>query len=163
MSGRAPPPHCQSIHVVALGGIYGDSDAALLLVVTNAASSSGSGRSCDLLCFFWRRDLVLASLHFFLCSDLRASVAWEGSRSCPPALLNALCFSFLLMATAADLIVPSVSFLSTTQTTVVAVQGSMRERDVPGSTTAKMSGRRRSESCSLLWKEKQPSFSYWDA
>jgi hypothetical protein len=75
-----------------------------------------------------------------------------------------MCFVFLLlMAAAADLIVPSVSFLSTTQTIVAAVQGSVRERDVPGSTAAKMSGKRRSDSCSLLWKEKQPSFSYWDA
>ncbi|KAL5664081.1 hypothetical protein ACJX0J_024189, partial [Zea mays] len=72
--------------------------------------------------------LVLAFLRFFLCSDLRASVAREGSRSCPPALLNVL-----------YLIVPSVSFLSTTQTIVAAVQGSVRERDVPGSTAAKMS------------------------
>jgi hypothetical protein len=56
MSGHAPPPHCRSIHAVPLGGIYGDSDTALLLVVTNAASSSGPGRSCDLLCFLATRS-----------------------------------------------------------------------------------------------------------
>ena len=44
MSGAFPP---LSIHAVPLGGIYGDSDATLLLVVTNAGSSSGPG-SCNL-------------------------------------------------------------------------------------------------------------------
>jgi hypothetical protein len=77
MSGRAPPPHCRSTHAVPLGGIYGDSDAALLLVVTNAASSSGPGRSCDLLCVFFLATRsgprLPPSLRFFLCSDLRGA------------------------------------------------------------------------------------------
>jgi hypothetical protein len=93
MSGRAPPPHCRSTHAVPLGGIYGDSDAALLLVVTNAASSSGPGRSCDLLCvlcfFFgdeiWSSPPSLPPFLPLLRSARRASVAREGSRSCPPA------------------------------------------------------------------------------
>jgi hypothetical protein len=115
MSGRAPPPHCRSTHAVPLGGIYGDSDAALLLVVTNAASSSGPGRSCDLLCvcvFFgdeiWSSPPSLPPFLPLLRSARRGRARAPAR---PPALPNALCVPFVNgYCSAADLIVPSVSF-----------------------------------------------------
>lgn len=81
---RRPP---LSIHVVSLGGIYGCSDATLLLVVTDAGSSSstGPGRGWKLQSsFFWQRDLVPRQFppSISSCSDLSVS---QDSHSCPPA------------------------------------------------------------------------------
>jgi len=90
MSGAFPLPCGYVVHALPLGGIYGDSDATLLLVVTNAGSSSGPG-SCNP--FFWQRDLVLASLRFFL---LRSGRGAGLAHCCPPARATK-CVLFLMI------------------------------------------------------------------
>jgi len=70
MSGAFPLPCGYVVHALPLGGIYGDSDATLLLVVTNAGSSSGPG-SCNP--FFGNEIWSSPPLRFFLLRSVRGA------------------------------------------------------------------------------------------